>query len=191
MGGMIFGGYQKMQTQTRSAGQVVGTTLGTYRVERLLGQGQFNAVYLARQETSGHVVMIIAFNFPATFSDKARADFMARFVQQGASLVALKHPHILPIYDFGEQAGHLYLVTDFSQETSLARLLKQQQRLTPAQTLHILRQVASALDYARSNGVTHGFISPTNVLVSRELTVQLAGFGLRTLLEAHSDEPSR
>jgi len=71
----------------------------------------------------------------------------------------------------------------YCNRASLGQVLKQQVRFTPKQTLDVLKQLASGLDYAHSNGVVHGILSPSNVLMSNELTVQISGFGLRTMLE--------
>ncbi len=171
--------------QTLSVDQLVGRTLGEYQIERLLGRGQLGAAYVAQQLSQGRTVMITMFNFPEGRSAREREQLTGRFAQEMAAFVRLAHPNILPIYDFGEQSGYLYLVTAFVKRASLGQVLKQQVRFTPKQTLDVLKQLASGLDYAHSNGVVHGILSPSNVLMSNELTVQIAGFGLRTMLEMH------
>ena len=172
-----------------SVEQLVGRTLGEYQVERLLGHGQLSAVYMAQQKSQGRTVMVTTFNFPDSIAVRAR--FAERFAQEGAALVRLKHPNILPTYDFGVQSDFPYLVTAFVKGASLSQVLKQQTRLTPRQTLDILKQLAAGLDYAHSKGVTHGILSLSNVLMSNELTVQIAGFGLKTLLEVHGNTQSK
>ena len=169
--------------QTLSVDQLVGMTLGEYKIERLLGRGQLGAAYVAQQLSQDRTVMITTFNFPFGISDQERDQFTSRFSQERAALVGLAHPNILPIYDLGEQFGYLYLVTAFVKGASLGQVLKQQTRFTPKQTLGVLKHLASGLDYAHSNGVVHGILSLSNVLMSNELTVQIAGFGLRTVLE--------
>src|SRR5579863_9277866 len=103
--------------QTVSVDQLVGRTVGEYYVERLLGHGQLSAVYIAQHRGQGRSVMLTTFNFPDGMA--ARERFMARFAQEGAALVRLKHPNILPTYDFGEQSGSPYLVTAFVKGASL------------------------------------------------------------------------
>ena len=175
--------------QVLSVDQLVGRALGEYQLERLLGHGQLSAVYMAQHKSQGRTVMVTTFNFPDSMAVRER--FAERFAQEGAALVGLKHPNILSTYDFGEQAGFPYLVTAFVKGASLSQVLKQQTRLTPQQTLNILKQLAAGLDYAHSKGVTHGILSLSNVLVSNELTVQIAGFGLKTLLEVHGNAQSK
>ncbi len=171
--------------QTVSVDQLVGRSLGEYRIERLLGHGQLGAAYLAQQLSQGRTVIITMFNFPEGLSAQERERFITRLAQERTTLVRLTHPTILPIYDFDEHSGYLYLVTAFVKGASLGQVLKQQGRFTPQQTLEVLKQVATGLDYAHSNGVVHGILSLSNVLLSNELTVQIAGFGLRTMLEVH------
>ena len=171
--------------QTVSVDQLVGRSLGEYQIERLLGQGQLGAAYMAQQLSQGRTVIITMFNFPEGLSAQERERFITRLAQERTTLVRLTHPTILPIYDFDEHSGYLYLVTAFVKGASLGQVLKQQGRFTPQQTLDVLKQVATGLDYAHSNGVVHGILSLSNVLMSNELTVQIAGFGLRTMLEVH------
>ena len=171
--------------QTVSVDQLVGRSLGEYRIERLLGHGQLGAAYMAQQLSQGRTVIITMFNFPEGLSAQERERFITRLAQERTTLVRLTHPTILPIYDFDEHSGYLYLVTAFVKGASLGQVLKQQGRFTPQQTLDVLKQVATGLDYAHSNGVVHGILSLSNVLMSNELTVQIAGFGLRTMLEVH------
>jgi serine/threonine protein kinase len=91
--------------QTVSVDQLVGNTLGDYRVERLLGRGKLSAVYMAQQRSLNRTVMVTTFILPATLSAEARERFNMRFLKEGAPLVRLNHPHILPVYDFGVQFG--------------------------------------------------------------------------------------
>lgn len=167
--------------------QLVGRTLGEYQVERLLGQGQLGAVYLGQQKSGGQAVAITTFNFPAGISAQARESFSARFAQQEAILTRLDHPNILPIYAYGERADYAFLVTSFVKAASLSQALKEQGRFTPEQTLSVLKQVAAALDYAHGNGIVHDVLSLANILVINKQQVQIAGFGLKTLLDLHGN----
>ncbi len=177
--------------QLLSVDQLVGRTLGEYQIEWLLGHGQFGAAYLARQLSQGRTVMITTFNFPEGISAQERDKFSVRFAQEGAALFRLTHPNILPVYDFGEQPDYLCLVTAFVKGASLGQILKQQGRFTPQQTLDVVKQVASGLDYAHSQGVVHGILRLSNVLLSNDLTIQIAGFGLRAMLEAYGQRQGR
>ncbi len=167
--------------------QLTGRTLGEYQVERMLGQGQLGAVYRGQKKSGGQAVTITTFNFPNSISAQARESFSARFAQEGAILTRLDHPNILPIYAYGEQANYAFLVTSFVKTASLAQALKEQGRFTSAQTLTVLKQVAAGLDYAHKYGIVHDVLSLANILVIDRKHVQIAGFGLKTLLDLHGN----
>ncbi|HYU73134.1 MAG TPA: serine/threonine-protein kinase, partial [Ktedonobacteraceae bacterium] len=177
-----------MQTLPPPVDQLVGKKLGQYDIEQLLGYGNINAVYAARQQSQNRVVMLTTFLVPETFSLEARERFTARFTQEASLLLRLNHPHILPISDFGEQAGYPYLVTPFVTSGSLASVLKQEQRCTPEHVLPLLKQIAEGLDYIRSNGVVHGTLKPANILLDDEQGLQITGFGLTSILRMHGIE---
>ena len=168
--------------------QLTGKTLGENQIERLLGQGQLSAVYLAHHRSQGQPVMVTVFNYPD--DGTLRKQYSTLFAREGAALVKLQHEHILPTYDYGEQDGHPYLVTAYVKGASLTQALKQQERFTVKQTLNVLKQLASGLDEAHNKGVTHGILSLSNVLMSNDLVVQIAGFGLKTILEIQANTQS-
>ncbi len=169
--------------------QLTGKTLGEYQIERLLGHGQLSAVYLAHHKSQGQPVMVTVFNYP--HDGALRRQYSALFAREAAALVRLRHAHILPTFDYGEQDVHPYLVTAYVKGASLTQALKQQERFTVKQTLNVFKQLASGLDEAHSQGVTHGILSLSNVLMSNDLVVQIAGFGLKTILEIQANTQSR
>ncbi len=75
--------------------------------------------------------------------------------------------------------GQPYLVNPTIKGSSVAKLLKQKGRLTPEQVSELLKRIADSIDYAHSNGIVHGTLSPTNILLND--TVQIAGFGLMNM----------
>src|SRR5947209_8353041 len=126
--------------QTLSADQLVGSALGgEYTVEQLLGRGSLTAVYVGQQHLQSLRVLVTMFLIPERFSDAMRQRFKARFLREAEALVGLRHPSILPVYDCGEHAGSPYLVTAYTKDQSLARIVKDQPRFTMQQTLKLLR----------------------------------------------------
>ncbi len=170
--------------------QLTGRMLGEYRVERILGQSQLGAAYLAIEPGRGTRVMITTFSFPRGQEAQEREQWRARFSREGARLTRLAHPGIVPIYAFGEQQDFLYLVTPFVKDPSLGQILQENERLTPQQTLHVLRQLAASLDYAHSQGVVHGMLSLANLVMNANHEVGIAGFGLHCMLEMHGSSQS-
>jgi serine/threonine protein kinase/nitrite reductase/ring-hydroxylating ferredoxin subunit len=174
-----------MQT---SVEHLIEQTLGYYRIEQLLGRGKVNAVYVARHIERGETVMLTAFIIPPEFSSDARGRYLRRFEQVVSALKVLDHPHILPVHDAGEQWGYPYIVTPLVTSGSLARTLKQQERVSPAQALNLLKQIAGALDHAHSRGISHGILKPLNIMLDDALNVRIAGFGLTHILEMRGIE---
>jgi len=123
-----------MQKQEVSVDELVGQTLGSCHIEQLLGHNRLSTVYLAQQPEQNRTVAITLFRIPEQFSLSACSRFMLRFNSEASALVLLNHPHLLPIYEYGERFGYPYLVTPYVTDGSLANLLKQQKQCTPAYT---------------------------------------------------------
>src|SRR5690349_15176126 len=170
--------------------QLVGKTLGNYSIEQLLGHGELEAVYKVRHYNQERPVMMTAFLIPEEFSLSARERFLARFLRESAHLVQLRHPNLVPYYDFGEDTGYPYLISPFVKGNSLASLLREQGRFHPERTLDILMQVAAGLDHAHGHGIVHGSLSPANILLDEQHRIQVARLGFLHLLEMHGIQQS-
>ncbi len=176
--------------QTPSVDQLVGQVLGNYRLERFLGKGRLNAVYLARQLTSQRTDALALYLIPERFSIDARDLFLMRFRKEAAAITTLNHPHILPVYEYGEYGSYPYLVTPYMTQGSLADVLKRKGRCDHAFVLPILEQLVAGIAYAHSKGFIHGTLKPANVLLYTEDTMQVAGFGLMHMLQQRGIEPN-
>src|SRR5579884_3264199 len=171
--------------QALSLDQLVGQTLDGYRVERLLGKGRLNAVYLAQNLASRRTDALTLYLTPESFPPESRQRFLKRFLKGATAVSALQHPHILPVYAFGEYQGCPYLVTPYTMHGSLADELKNRGRYEHPEVLKILKQAASGLDYAHKKGYIHGTLKPSNlVLKNREGELMVAGFGLLHMLQS-------
>jgi serine/threonine protein kinase/Rieske Fe-S protein len=169
--------------QTQSVDQLVGQTLGNYRVERLLAQGRSNAVYLAQHRKTGSVDALTLYLIPRRFSAEAHKRFLMRFRKEATAVISLRHPHILPVYEHGEQDGCPYLVTPYMMHGSLADILRQEGRYEHSEVVPLLEQLIEGLGYAHSNGFIHGTLRPSNIVLSENRSLQVAGFGLMHMLQ--------
>ncbi|GCE06805.1 protein kinase domain-containing protein [Dictyobacter aurantiacus] len=170
-----------MQVAFSQGEQFIGQTLGPYKLESLIGQGQWNAVYQAQQQTHSRSVLLTLFFLPETYSASARKRFIDRLYREGAMLVKLDHPHILPLLDVGDHDGYTYAVTPLIPGTSLAQVLHHQGYFSPEQALEVVKPLMEALNYAHGTGVTHGAISAANVLFDADKQIRLARFGFNRL----------
>jgi len=175
--------------QTPSVDQLVGQVLGNYHLERFLGKGRLNAVYLARHLESQRTDALALYLIPERFSIDARNLFLARFRKEAAAITTLDHPHILPVYAHGEYGGYPYLVTPYMMQGSLADTLKTKGRCDHVFVLPILEQLVDGMTYAHNRGFIHGTLKPANVLLHADNTMQVAGFGLMHMLQQRGIEP--
>ncbi len=166
----------------------MGRVLGNrYRLSRPLGTGASAHVYVAEDVVLRRRVAVKVLH-PGLAGDEA---FLRRFQAEARVVAALRHPHILRIYDWGEEGESPYLVTELLEGGSLRSLLDQGSLLTPAQAAQVGAQAASALDHAHRRGLVHRDIKPANLLFDDEGRVSVADFGLaRALAEATWTEPA-
>ncbi|CAA9548432.1 MAG: tolB protein precursor, periplasmic protein involved in the tonb-independent uptake of group A colicins [uncultured Thermomicrobiales bacterium] len=159
-----------------------GKTLSRYRIEAQIGRGGMASVYRATDPAFRRTVAIKVLA-PHLARDP---QFVERFLREAHSSAHLQHPHIIPVYDVGEQDGLAFLVMQYVDGGTLRDRLNGQEgkRLPTAEALAILRPVALALDYAHRQGVIHRDIKPNNILLSSQGYPLLADFGIAKVLEA-------
>lgn len=172
------------------ADQLVGQIVGgdDYLVERLLGKGRLQAVYLARQISTQEHVALTLFIMPEHFSSEACERFQQRFEREAGKLQGLKHPHILPVYAYGIYQGYPYMLTPYMMHGSLVDVIKRKERLAYTEVAQILEQVVAGLSYAHRRNIVHGALKPANIVQSARETMQVAGFGLMHIQQMHGIE---
>ena len=166
--------------------QPVGKNIGDYRVTRSLGRGALSAVYEARKEGTETTFVVTTFLLPETLSVPAQMSFLKRFERESSLLSTLRHPYILPVKDYGDDAGLPYLVTPSVKGSSLKKLLRRKGSFTPQQVFELLKRVVDGFSYAHQHGVVHGTLNSSNILFGESM--QVAGFGLMTILTAQGIE---
>lgn len=153
---------------------LIGTRLGSYRIDEFRGEGGFARVYLAEHESLGRrVALKVLWPHLAT-----RPDFIGRFLREARAAAALQHENIVQVYDVGSQGQYNYIVMDFIDGQTLTEMLQKKKRLGPRTALSIVRQIGAALDYAHSKGVVHRDVKPSNILVDRSGKAYLSDFGI-------------
>jgi len=140
----------------------IGTTLGSYRIERLIGRGGMGAVYEAHDARLDRPVAL-----KVLASELSRDPaFRARFERESRAAALLDHPHVIPIYEAGEVDGVLFLAMRLVRGHDLGALIRLEGRLRPPRSGAIVTQVASALDAAHARGLIHRDVKPSNILVA-------------------------
>jgi eukaryotic-like serine/threonine-protein kinase len=166
----------------------IGRVLGKrYRLLSALGTGASAHVFLAEDVTLQRHVAVKVLQ-PGLASDEA---FLKRFRAEARSVASLNHPHVLRVFDWGEDTDGPYLVMEYLGGGSLRDLLDRGDRLSPSQAAHLGTEVAQGLAYAHSRGLVHRDIKPANLLFDEEGRVRVADFGVaRALAEAAYTEPA-
>ena len=152
----------------------VGTMFGPYHLKRLLGRGGMGEVYEAEHTVKEWTVAV------KLMSDQFSSDpvFRERMKREARIAGRLQEPHVVPIHEYGEIDGKMFLEMRLIEGTDLDSVLKRFGPLTPPRAVAIISQVASALDAAHAAGVMHRDIKPPNVLVTRADFAYLVDFGI-------------
>ncbi len=169
---------------TDSIGRVLGKR---YRLLSALGTGASAHVFLAEDVSLQRHVAVKVLQ-PGLATDEA---FLKRFRAEARSVASLNHPHVLRVFDWGEEDGEPYLVLEYLGGGSLRDLLDRDVRLSHAQAAVLGMEVAQGLAYAHARGLVHRDIKPANILFDEEGRVRVADFGVaRALAEAAWTEPA-
>lgn len=161
----------------------VGADFGPYRLRRLLGRGTMGEVYEAENSRTARIVAVRVLS--ATVSSDPI--FRARLQREARATAKLQEPHVLPIHDFGEIDGVMYVEMRLIDGMDLRTMLKRYGQMTPTRAVAIIGQVASALDSAHAIGVMHRDLKPENILITRDDFAYVNDFGI---LNAATDEKS-
>ncbi|MFN8531204.1 MAG: serine/threonine-protein kinase [Anaerolineae bacterium] len=157
---------------------LVGQKLGKYQITQLVGHGGMATVYKGYQEdVDRYVAVKVLPPHPGQ-----TAAFVDRFRQEARTIAKLQHPHILPLYDYGNQDDILYLVMPFIDGGSLHDRIRRGS-LPFNEIERLVSQIASALDYAHRQGIIHRDIKPDNILMNKDGFALLSDFGIAKLAE--------
>jgi YVTN family beta-propeller protein len=139
-----------------------GTTVAGYRIEALIGRGGMGAVYRGHEEGLGRKVALKVIA-PELAQDQR---FRERFLRESRIAASLDHPHVIPIYQAGEQDGVLFLAMRYVEGSDLAKVVAEDGALEPKRAVDLLSQIAEALDAAHEKGLVHRDVKPSNVLIA-------------------------
>lgn len=150
--------------------------LGKYDILRTIGRGSMGEVYLAKDSVLGREVAIKTIRTDSSFGGEA----WSRFQREAQIVGAMSHPHIVTIFDFGEDLGVHFLVMEYVPGRDLEALLPGQQ-MPKAQLVELLAQACEGLAHAHGKGVIHRDLKPANILVRQDgghWSARLTDFGV-------------
>jgi serine/threonine-protein kinase len=172
-----------MSRMTDQIGRVLS---GRYRLIAPIGTGASAQVFLADDVRLRRRVAVKLLH-AALAEDDA---FLRRFRAEAQAAAALNHPNIVAVYDWGDDDGSPYIVTEYLAGGSLRGMLDQGVRLSQSQALVVGLEATRALDYAHRRGFVHRDVKPANIMFGDDARLRIADFGLaRALAEAAWTEP--
>jgi DNA-binding beta-propeller fold protein YncE len=152
----------------------LGTRLGGYRIDGVVGRGGMGVVHRATEVALDRPVALKLIAPELAHDD----GFRERFLRESRLAASIDHPGILPVYAAGEAEGELYLATRFVDGIDLRALVDETGPLPPERALRLVGQVADALDAAHARNLVHRDVKPGNVLVDPSDHCYLCDFGL-------------
>src|SRR5919106_430116 len=152
-------------------------TIAHYRIVEPIGAGGMGAVYKAYDNKLQRVVALKV--LPPEYV--SQQDRRRRFFQEARAASALTHPHILTVYEVGEDDGKPYIAMEFIEGETLRQKIKSK-RLQLSETLDIAIQIATGLARAHELGIIHRDLKPENLMLSRDGYAKILDFGLAKLV---------
>ena len=152
---------------------MIGKKLRAYEITEEIGAGGMATVYRAYQPSMDRHVAIKVIRSSILHDSGLRE----RFQREARLIARLEHPHLLPVYDFDGESDPPYIVMRYLEGGTLKQV-EQRGGIPRDEILHVLRQLAGALDYAHRQGVVHRDLKPSNVMIDREGNAFLTDFGI-------------
>jgi serine/threonine-protein kinase len=156
------------------AGSRLGTRFGSYELQELIGLGGMGEVYRAYDTARERMVALKVLRTDMA----ADPSYRDRFRRESRIAARLQEPHVIPVHDFGEIDGVLYIDMRLVEGASVKDELRVNGALPQARAVSIITQVAAALDAAHANGLVHRDIKPENVLLTPDDFAYLVDFGI-------------
>ena len=167
------------------SGEIEKPMLGRYQVEKELGKGAMGVVYLGKDPKIGRMVAIKTMALSGDFASDDGSDVKARFFREAEAAGNLSHPHIVQIFDAGEEHDLAYIAMEFIKGYDLVRHTKAANLLPVKETLKYIADAADALDYAHARNIVHRDIKPANLmLVAETKTIKVTDFGVARITDA-------
>ncbi len=180
---VVFGGNGSKDGTMVIGRGATAPTLGRYEIVRELGQGAMGTVYLGRDPKINREVAIKTLNLQEVEPDQLK-EVKERFFREAEAAGRLNHPHIVTIYDAGEEHDLAYMAMEFLDGSDLSAHCTAKCLLPPGEVMRIAAEVAAALAYAHRNDVVHRDIKPSNLMLLANGQVKVTDFGIARVVNS-------
>jgi len=155
----------------------LNTTIGKYKLKRLIGEGGMASVYVGVHETLDTKVAVKILN-PILSTNK---QIRERFVNEAKIMASFNHTNITKIIDFEEAPNYLAIIMELLDGQDLSDFIQSQPKLSDEKINAIFKQILAAFQYAHEKGVIHRDIKPSNIFILEDGTVKILDFGIAKL----------
>jgi len=156
--------------------------IGRYEIQKPLGSGAMGDVFLAHDPNIGRLVAIKTVRVIGG-NDEDIADRRGRLLREARAAGKFQHPNVVALYDAGEADGLLYLAFEYVPGQDVLKRARQSPEMTLREVLRVVRETASALEYAQQENVVHRDIKPSNILLGPKGIAKVADFGIAKLTD--------
>ncbi|MDO8420363.1 MAG: serine/threonine-protein kinase, partial [Rubrivivax sp.] len=161
--------------------------LGRYKLVKVLGRGAMGVVYEATDTRLSRTVAIKTVLRGFLADESTSADYSARFQREAQAAARLNHPHVVAVFDFGEQEDVSFIVMEFVRGRELGQAFAAGETFSLEEAVRIMGELLDALAYAHEHGIVHRDVKPANVMIDNAGRVKLTDFGVARVADTNQD----
>ncbi|MGQ7932639.1 protein kinase domain-containing protein [Paraburkholderia sp. D1E] len=161
--------------------------LGRYQIRRVLGRGAMGVVYEGVDPKLNRPVAIKTILKSQLSDPEMAAEYQVRFEREAQAVARLSHPHIVGVFDFGEENNVAYIVMELIRGEELKAYFDKGTKFAVKDAVRMTGELLDALGYAHEQGIVHRDVKPANVMLDAQMRVKLTDFGVARLSDTGSD----
>ncbi|MFL9866913.1 protein kinase [Paraburkholderia fungorum] len=161
--------------------------LGRYQIKRVLGRGAMGVVYEGADPKLNRPVAIKTILKSQLSDPEMAAEYQVRFEREAQAVARLNHPHIVGVFDFGEENNVAYIVMELIRGEELKAYFDKGTQFAVKDAVRMTGELLDALGYAHEQGIVHRDVKPANVMLDAQMRVKLTDFGVARLSDTGSD----
>lgn len=154
------------------------SVLVRYEPQGILGVGPLGKIYAATESGTGRRVAFRGFRRPKEADEATWGKAIEKLNRELSAARKLEHPGIARIFDFGEEEGLYYVITEWFEGEPLSVRLQRGEKFAPDDALNLIGQAGRSVEYAIEEGAVHGDLTPFNLIITKDGAVRIVNYGL-------------